>query len=83
MALPQSQIFSLIRLGKALFSHPRQGNNDLRKLQPILFIGNCSVKILAVLYELCDISNNDSASIMKKIFQTVLLERLDCKRLFN
>ena len=62
MTLPQSQIFSLIRLGKTQFSHPSQGNSDLRKLQPIIFIGTCSVKILAIL-TVCD---NNSAGTMKK-----------------
>lgn len=36
MALTQSQIFLLIRLGKALLRPPNQGNNDLRKLQPMI-----------------------------------------------
>lgn len=61
MALPQRQIFLLIRLGEAGFSHSGQGKSDLRKLQPIIYIGNCPVKILAVL-TFCDISNNDPAS---------------------
>lgn len=65
MTVPQSQIFPLVRLGKPRSSHPSQGNSDLRKLQLIVFIGNCSVKVMVVL-TFCDISNKDSVSIMKK-----------------
>lgn len=65
MALPQSQIFSLIRLGKTLLSHPSQGSSDLRNLQPVIVIGNCSVQIWAIL-TVCDISDNNSAGTMKK-----------------
>lgn len=65
MTTPQSQTFSLVRLRKPCSSHSSQGNSDLRKLQLIVFIGNCSVKVVVVL-TFCDISNKDSVSIMKK-----------------
>lgn len=60
MALPRSQIFSPIRLGKAIFSVCSRGNHDP---QLIVFAGDCSVKIWVVL-TFCDISNNDNVRVM-------------------
>ena len=73
----KNQIFSLIRLWKALFSHPSQSNN--RILQPIIFIGNCSVKILAV-FTFCDISNNDSTSTMRKSIPDCTLTKVKLQK---
>lgn len=51
----------------------------VRILQPIIFIGNCSVKISAV-FTFCDISNNDSTSTMRKSIPDCTLTKVKLQK---
>lgn len=62
--------FSLVTLARA---------TTVRILQPIIFIGNSSVKILAV-FTFCDISNNGSTSTVRKSIPDYTLTKVKLQK---